>query len=90
MRKSRHFLKLSLCQRYVAALVASLPLCFCVVDYFNGWHFLGHSGKALSIFSAMIVYFAATTIAPTESEMKALDRKKSAKAIADLTKKLSE
>jgi hypothetical protein len=90
MRKSRHFLRLSFCQRQSFAVIAGLPLLFCVIDYFNGWRFMGHSGKSWTVLSVIVSLLATLFIGLTESEMKALARKKSAKAMAELSKKLSE
>jgi hypothetical protein len=89
-RKSRHFLKVSLWQRRTLVGVVSLPFWFCLVDYFNHWRFTGDWGKLLLAPSMIISYLAITIIGPRESEMKALDRKKPAEAIAELSKKLSE
>jgi hypothetical protein len=89
-RKSRHFLRLSLWQRRALVGVVSLPLWLCVVDYFNNWRFAGEWGKLLLFPSMMASYFAITIIGPTESEMKALDRKKSSEALTDMEKNFSE
>jgi hypothetical protein len=89
-RESRHFLKLSLWQCRALVLVALLPMLFLGYDYFNGWKIAGDYGRPLLALSMMLVYFAIIFIGPTDSELGALERKKSAEAIAKLSKKLSE